>query len=163
MSHGMRLLVHCKSGNTDLGMKNLTAGTEFEWKFKMNFFDRTVYWCYWYSVFNKFRVHLFNGFKNSTLEAHCKSKKGSDLGHQHIPVHQEFSWKFYTDLFGKTRYYCDLRWSNGRKGMDVFKIKDDFLDAYCGYDFCRWLFKEDGIYSYYFKHTQFQFQFKWDK
>ncbi|KAL5862204.1 hypothetical protein ACOSQ3_003488 [Xanthoceras sorbifolium] len=163
MSHGMRLLVHCRSGDTDLGMKNVTAGTEFEWKFKMNFFDRTVYWCYWYSVFNKFRVHLINGFKNSTLEAHCKSEKGSDFGHQHIPVHQEFSWKFYTYLFGKTRYYCDLGWSNGRKGMDVFKIKDDFLDAYCGYDFCRWLFKEDGIYSYYFKHKQFQFQFKWDK
>ncbi|KAL5798831.1 hypothetical protein ACOSQ2_003651 [Xanthoceras sorbifolium] len=34
MSHGIRLLVHCKSGDTDLGMKNLTAGTEFEWKFK---------------------------------------------------------------------------------------------------------------------------------
>ncbi|KAL5798821.1 hypothetical protein ACOSQ2_003641 [Xanthoceras sorbifolium] len=46
MSHGRRLLVHCKSGDTDLGMKNLTAGTEFEWNFKMNFFDRTVYWCY---------------------------------------------------------------------------------------------------------------------
>ncbi|KAH7576301.1 hypothetical protein JRO89_XS01G0030900 [Xanthoceras sorbifolium] len=47
MSHEMRLLVHCRSGDTDLGMKNVTAGTEFEWKFKMNFFDRTVYWCYW--------------------------------------------------------------------------------------------------------------------
>ncbi|KAL5794865.1 hypothetical protein ACOSP7_003459 [Xanthoceras sorbifolium] len=113
--------------------------------------------------FNKFRVHLINDFKNSTLEAHCKSKRGNDLGHQHIPVHQEFSWKFYTDLFGKTRYYCDLGWSNGRKGMDIFKIKDDFLDAYCGYDFCRWLFKEDSSYSYYFKHKQFQFQFKRDK
>ncbi|KAL5794869.1 hypothetical protein ACOSP7_003463 [Xanthoceras sorbifolium] len=104
MSHGMRLLVHCRSGDTDLGMKNVTAGTEFEWKFKMNFFDRTVYWCYWYSVFNKFRVHLINGFKNSTLEAHCKSEKGSDFGHQHIPVHQEFSWKFYTYLFADTKY-----------------------------------------------------------
>ncbi|KAL5862213.1 hypothetical protein ACOSQ3_003496 [Xanthoceras sorbifolium] len=51
------------------------------------------------SVFNKFRVHLINGFKNSTLEAHCKSEKGNDLGHQHIPVHQQFSWKFYTGLF----------------------------------------------------------------
>ncbi|KAL5798825.1 hypothetical protein ACOSQ2_003645 [Xanthoceras sorbifolium] len=72
MSHGMRLLVHCKSGDTDLGMKNLTAGTEFEWKFKMNFFDRTVYCCYWCPEKGK-KLHAnFNVFwKDEALFYRC--------------------------------------------------------------------------------------------
>ncbi|KAL5794877.1 hypothetical protein ACOSP7_003471 [Xanthoceras sorbifolium] len=67
------------------------------------------------SVFNKFRVHLINGFKNSTLEAHCKSEKGNDLGHQHIPVHQQFSWKFYTGLF-------DRFWIPLKRAVPVFAL-----------------------------------------
>nr|KJB26086.1 hypothetical protein B456_004G224500 [Gossypium raimondii] len=46
LSNGEILLVHCKSKDNDLGIHNLTVGTEFSWKFKLNFFGGTLFWCY---------------------------------------------------------------------------------------------------------------------
>lgn len=43
LSNNKVLFVHCKSGNDDLGEHNLTAGTETNWKFKLNFFGSTVF------------------------------------------------------------------------------------------------------------------------
>ncbi|XWS47085.1 hypothetical protein CRYUN_Cryun14cG0123100 [Craigia yunnanensis] len=46
MSHNKVLFLHCKSGNNDLGIHNLTVGTEFNWKFKPQVFGKTLFWCY---------------------------------------------------------------------------------------------------------------------
>ncbi|GLU07861.1 hypothetical protein SLE2022_248000 [Rubroshorea leprosula] len=40
------LFVHCKSKENDLGIHNLTAGRNFTWSFRENFFHRTLFWCY---------------------------------------------------------------------------------------------------------------------
>ena len=47
MGNQMMLMVHCKSRDNDLGERNLSPGAEFQWKFKMNFFEKTLFWCYW--------------------------------------------------------------------------------------------------------------------
>ncbi|XP_022727882.1 S-protein homolog 1-like [Durio zibethinus] len=46
MSQNEILFLHCKSGDNDLGIRNLTVGTEFDWKFKPQIFGKTLFWCY---------------------------------------------------------------------------------------------------------------------
>ncbi|CAI0413420.1 unnamed protein product [Linum tenue] len=47
LTGGKVLLVHCKSKDDDLGIHNLTAGSEFTWKFKLDVWLRTtLFWCY---------------------------------------------------------------------------------------------------------------------
>ncbi|XVF21440.1 hypothetical protein REPUB_Repub12eG0090600 [Reevesia pubescens] len=46
MSHKKILFLHCKSSDNDLGIHNLTVGTEFTWKFKPQIFGKTLFWCY---------------------------------------------------------------------------------------------------------------------
>ncbi|XP_007049876.2 PREDICTED: uncharacterized protein LOC18612855 [Theobroma cacao] len=58
MSHEKILFLHCKSGDNDLGIHNLTAGTEFNWKFKPQILGKTLFWCYmaWGNVHASFKV-----------------------------------------------------------------------------------------------------------
>ncbi|MBA0635711.1 hypothetical protein Godav_025967 [Gossypium davidsonii] len=46
LSQDQTLLVHCKSKDDDLGIHNLTVGSEFTWKFRPRFFGGTLFWCY---------------------------------------------------------------------------------------------------------------------
>lgn len=46
LSNNSELLVHCKSKDNDLGIHNLWPGTNFNWSFRENFFQRTLFWCY---------------------------------------------------------------------------------------------------------------------
>ncbi|KAF5190308.1 hypothetical protein FRX31_020101 [Thalictrum thalictroides] len=39
------LHVHCKSGNDDIGPKVLGHGEQMSWRFVMNFWETTLYWC----------------------------------------------------------------------------------------------------------------------
>ncbi|KAH1106082.1 hypothetical protein J1N35_009850 [Gossypium stocksii] len=56
------LFVHCKSKDDDLGIHNLTVGVEFSWKFKLQIFGGTLFWCYmaydnFHAAFNVFWVN----------------------------------------------------------------------------------------------------------
>ncbi|KDP40969.1 hypothetical protein JCGZ_24968 [Jatropha curcas] len=46
LSNNKILLSHCKSKDNDLGVHNITVGSEFSWKFKENIIWTTLYWCY---------------------------------------------------------------------------------------------------------------------
>ncbi|XVF81123.1 hypothetical protein PTKIN_Ptkin15bG0131100 [Pterospermum kingtungense] len=46
MTHKRILFLHCKSADDDLGIRNLTVGGEFSWKFKPRVFGKTLFWCY---------------------------------------------------------------------------------------------------------------------
>lgn len=46
LSNGQILLVHCKSKDNDLGEHKLSVGSEFNWRFKVNFWNTTLFWCY---------------------------------------------------------------------------------------------------------------------
>ena len=59
------------------------------------------------AMLEKFHVHILNGFKNNTLEAHCKSKQ-DDLGFHHIGVNEEFQWHFRVKFWGTTLYWCNV-------------------------------------------------------
>ncbi|XP_022759789.1 S-protein homolog 1-like [Durio zibethinus] len=46
LSNNTTLFLHCKSKDDDLGVQNLSAGTNFTWSFQQNIFRRTLFWCY---------------------------------------------------------------------------------------------------------------------
>ncbi|MBA0737321.1 hypothetical protein Gogos_010791, partial [Gossypium gossypioides] len=71
LSNGQILLVHCKSKDDDLGIHNLTAKTEFTWKFKPNFFGERFSSATWLTA--TFMLHLthlgrtITFFKSATM------------------------------------------------------------------------------------------------
>lgn len=115
-----------------------------------------------HAILEKFSVHIINGFKNDTLEAHCKSKQ-DDLGVRHIRVKDEFAWRFRVNFWGSTLYWCHLWWAGGQRSFEVFAADDgSFIEKDCGKTNCLWMFKEDGIYLYNYQHSEYRFQFKWE-
>ncbi|KAI3847686.1 hypothetical protein MKX03_019496 [Papaver bracteatum] len=42
---GISLNIHCKSKDDDLGEHELAHGENFQWKFRINILDSTLYWC----------------------------------------------------------------------------------------------------------------------
>ncbi|KAK5813438.1 S-protein homolog 1-like [Gossypium arboreum] len=46
LSNKKTLLVHCKSKDDDLGIHNIAAGTEYNWKFRPRVFGNTLFWCH---------------------------------------------------------------------------------------------------------------------
>ncbi|XP_022155209.1 S-protein homolog 1-like [Momordica charantia] len=40
------LFLHCKSKDTDIGERNLDLGAQIQWKFQVNFWGTTLYWCF---------------------------------------------------------------------------------------------------------------------
>ncbi|PPR81428.1 hypothetical protein GOBAR_AA39286 [Gossypium barbadense] len=46
LSKDQTLLVHCKSQDDDLGVHNVTVGTEFTWKFRPRIIMGALFWCY---------------------------------------------------------------------------------------------------------------------
>lgn len=42
------LFVHCQSKDDDLGYRTLLVGQQFDWKFHIQFFGRTLYFCHFW-------------------------------------------------------------------------------------------------------------------
>ncbi|KAE9588866.1 putative plant self-incompatibility S1 [Lupinus albus] len=45
LGDGINLQVHCKSGDDDLGIHNVTYGGDYEFHFKVNIFGTTLFFC----------------------------------------------------------------------------------------------------------------------
>lgn len=45
LSPGQTLSLHCKSKDDDLGDHTLQVGQSYSWKFRVNFFSTTLFWC----------------------------------------------------------------------------------------------------------------------
>ncbi|XP_012069296.1 S-protein homolog 74-like [Jatropha curcas] len=80
LSKNKILLVHCKSKDDDLGIHNITVGSEFSWKFTINFFWTTLYWCY-LAPDDHSHVSLKVFYNNGRLLRRCKTVKNRLWGY----------------------------------------------------------------------------------
>lgn len=46
LSNDQMLFVHCKSRDDNLGQHNVSVGNEFNWSFRVNFWNTTLFWCF---------------------------------------------------------------------------------------------------------------------
>ncbi|XP_004495280.1 S-protein homolog 1-like [Cicer arietinum] len=46
LSYDQNLFTHCKSTDDDLGINNLSPGSNITWSFRTDFFHSTLFWCY---------------------------------------------------------------------------------------------------------------------
>ncbi|PON66091.1 Self-incompatibility protein [Trema orientale] len=68
-----KLSVHCKSGDDDKGMQELSWNEEYVWGTRINFFRTTLYFCYiqWLGV----KERYFVAFKAKRDEVRCEKMK----------------------------------------------------------------------------------------
>lgn len=112
-------------------------------------------------IFQKFYVHILNGFQNETFIAHCRSKD-DDLGFRQILVGSEFQWHFRINFKNTTRFLCTFTWFGGSRSFTAFWTGYSFLVDYCGNNDCIWKAQEDGIYVYHSRDHEYQFIYKWE-
>ena len=111
---------------------------------------------------NRYTVHVINGLKNETLQAHCKSKD-DDIGLHQIDVNEQFQWSFRVNFWDSTLFWCTMWWTGGQRLIEVFPTDDNkFLYTDCGDKNCRWMGKEDGIYSFNTDHKEYRLKFTWE-
>lgn len=60
--------VHCKSGDSDLGLRTLGQGVEFDFRFKTRVVGTTLYFCSWY--WDSKRAS-FDVFRDDREALHC--------------------------------------------------------------------------------------------
>ncbi|TKY52801.1 Plant self-incompatibility S1 [Spatholobus suberectus] len=46
LGNNQNLLAHCKSADDDVGIQNLSPGSNFTWSFRTDFTHSTLFWCY---------------------------------------------------------------------------------------------------------------------
>ncbi|CAN1169760.1 S-protein homolog 1 [Linum perenne] len=46
LTGGKVMKVHCKSKDDDMGIHDVPAGSEYQWKFKPSVFGGTLFWCH---------------------------------------------------------------------------------------------------------------------
>lgn len=94
-------------------------------------------------------VHIISGVPNNPtpLWARCQSKD-NDLGMQRINNGQSFSWKFTTNVWGTTLFFCHFYWgSHNTTIFEVYnaKIGDKCWNGTIHYN-CYWVARPDGFY-----------------
>ncbi|XP_062104468.1 S-protein homolog 5-like [Humulus lupulus] len=98
-----------------------------------------------WSIF-KTTVKIFNDLdENLDLAIHCMSKD-DDLGVHVIPTPGVYSWKFRTNFWGTTLFFCDLSWKSGWGSYVIYDYKRD--DPKFCYTKCYWRAGKDGIHGY---------------
>ncbi|KAL7107857.1 hypothetical protein ACP275_06G080500 [Erythranthe tilingii] len=93
------------------------------------------------------RVFVVNGLPEGSnpLTLHCQSGD-DDLGNRTLSSRQELDWKFCTNIFGKTLYFCHVWWGSKSAAFDVYN--KDIEKNYCFGGLCHWEIFPDGIYSF---------------
>ncbi|KAJ0034069.1 hypothetical protein Pint_26184 [Pistacia integerrima] len=94
-----------------------------------------------------YRVHIINGFSNNDnpLIIHCYSKDDNDIGEHVLWMNNEFKFKFKKNIFGTTRFWCDMRHGSTQKTIDVFRVGHESNKCHDTGN-CFWSVREDGFF-----------------
>jgi hypothetical protein len=97
----------------------------------------------------KTRVRIFNGLGGDDFNVHCKSKD-DNLGYHVIHSNEYYEWKFHTNFFRSTLFFCHISWTGGELTDDFYKQKRDGRngrDRRCRF-FCDCNVTKDGVQGY---------------
>ncbi|KAK8614882.1 hypothetical protein V6N13_068671 [Hibiscus sabdariffa] len=114
--------------------------------------------------FSTFHVHVVNGLSsNKILFIHCKSAD-DDLGEHNLTAGNEFQWKFKTNFFVTTLFWCFMasRSDHVHAKFNVFEM-DEALFYRCNWKHCIWIAKDDGIYLRNIPQNYDEFRYKWQR
>ncbi|XP_074347117.1 S-protein homolog 21-like [Apium graveolens] len=112
-------------------------------------------------------VAIFNTLPANAppLDLHCKSGD-DDLGPQTLGLSQMYTWKFYTNFWGTTLFWCNFWWDGKHAGFHVY---DSTMMPYEVHGLLHFVYeaRPDGFYFYtpdtYTSHTfQWQLVKKWE-
>lgn len=90
------------------------------------------------------------GKSGPPLTVHCKSKQ-DDLGSHMVPFKQDYHFKFQTNIWKSTLFFCSFQWNNQFKHFDIFDAPRDQDICYL----CNWTIKADGACRLGKKHQCF--------
>ena len=103
------------------------------------------------SVTNNFyEVHIINDLPSNTgapnsslpLHLHCASDD-DDLGYHYLLTQRDFHWSFCMNIWGTTRFICELWWDiTIAKSFVAFNFD---IGLECNTT-CNWIAKHDGLY-----------------
>ncbi|CAK9309761.1 unnamed protein product [Citrullus colocynthis] len=112
-------------------------------------------------LFDKYYVHIINGFSDVTIGVHCQSKD-NDLGEQFVPVGGEFQWNFRTNFFGTTLFFCHIWWTEGHVTYKAYWDNEEFKRESCGDGHCRWKADTRGISNFNVRQNVYQLLYLWE-
>ncbi|KAF6173244.1 hypothetical protein GIB67_026939 [Kingdonia uniflora] len=110
------------------------------------------------------KVHVFVTNQLGTpLKLICRSKD-TTFGDHWLNHQQFFSWKFQTNLWGTTLFWCSMTWKNPQGyfitgSVDVFNFSRDG-GGRCMGD-CRWFVRQEGVYQINNFNDKVVFMYKW--
>ncbi|KAL3620020.1 hypothetical protein CASFOL_034932 [Castilleja foliolosa] len=95
-------------------------------------------------MYGKHTVNIISELpeNSSHLIAECKSKN-DDIGKHELSPGQSFSWRFRTNIWSSTLFYCYFWWGAKYKAMDVF---DGTWDSTSYYHMYSYVLNVDGVY-----------------
>ncbi|KAI8560829.1 hypothetical protein RHMOL_Rhmol04G0286500 [Rhododendron molle] len=138
----------------------LPTGAEFKWKFRINFFETTLFFCHFYwgskdksfvtydkNIDLKYCLHIISRIPNELL-LRCQSAD-DDLGNHTLSTGEEFKWNFHPNFFGTTLFFCHFYWGSKDKSVVTYDNNIDW--KYChetsNYYNCYWEARPDGFYA----------------
>ncbi|KAF3457471.1 hypothetical protein FNV43_RR02129 [Rhamnella rubrinervis] len=140
---GLKLNVHCKSKDDDLGLKVIDPNGIWEFHFTSSFWGNTQFYCEKSchgALFFPFKVHvLIRNDVGSTLKLHCKSAD-DDLGVKVVPPSQTWDFRFRSSFWGNTRFYCSVEWPGAAHNFDAYVEHRDACTT------CAWSIEPENPY-----------------
>ncbi|KAK9726453.1 hypothetical protein RND81_05G216300 [Saponaria officinalis] len=108
-----------------------------------------------------YEFNIENAMSDGVLNVHCMTND-DDLGLVRLPVHNNYTHGFDTQMFKATRYFCDLK-APGRvyKIFDTFRDMIEFVDHECGGRHCFWKAMDDGIYLFHIQKDKYFKKYDW--
>ncbi|KAF3457602.1 hypothetical protein FNV43_RR02260 [Rhamnella rubrinervis] len=99
LGDGLNLTIHCKSKDDDLGVHTIAYNSYYYWKFRVNFFGRTLFFCglNWtdaWGVFDIYKAHrdMYRCPTRCNWEAHTDSVHGLRQGDNRCPNGKRYKW-----------------------------------------------------------------------
>ncbi|RDX81250.1 S-protein-like 2, partial [Mucuna pruriens] len=108
----------------------------------------------------KTNVQVANILNNGlSFTIHCKSKD-DDLGVHEIPKGGTYKFEFRRNFFGRTLFFCGIRWSGGFIVYDIYKTSRDFRR--CSTQ-CYWEVGNKALYGYTQSPPEIDITVPWPK